>query len=355
MDRSMKMKSLMRKSMTKLSICVAILLLLATPLFYLLTKNYYAEDMIDIIESVRNGDPVPSLDLEEDIIHGILIQFVLFATIFGIAILLTSRFISKKLWKPFDETLDAMESFSLEKGTIPTLPETDVKEFARLNSVLNKLMSDSLDSYRVQKEFTENASHELQTPLAVIQSKLDNLMQLPGMTKEQSVIIQDINEMSVRLSRLSRNLLLLAKIENKLFAFDEVDALRVVDDLYPYFISISNGLSIQKDFQTDSLTLKANKSLFESLVSNLVVNAIRHNEECGEVKIEVFEDKMIISNTSNEGPLDESRIFKRFYRSSGKSKGNGLGLAIVKSICDYHGWKIKYSYGNGWHQFIVYF
>ena len=351
----MKMKSLMRKSMTKLSICVAILLLLATPLFYLLTKNYYAEDMIDIIESVRNGDPVPSLDLEEDIIHGILIQFVLFATIFGIAILLTSRFISKKLWKPFDETLDAMESFSLEKGTMPALPETDVKEFARLNSVLNKLMSDSLDSYRVQKEFTENASHELQTPLAVIQSKLDNLMQLPGMTKEQSVIIQDINEMSVRLSRLSRNLLLLAKIENKLFAFEEVDALQVVDDLYPYFLSISNGLSIQKEFKTESLKLKANKSLFESLVSNLVVNAIRHNEECGEVKIEVDADKMIISNTSNEGPLDEGRIFKRFYRSSGKSKGNGLGLAIVKSICDYHGWNIKYSYGNGRHQFIVYF
>jgi signal transduction histidine kinase len=180
-------------------------------------------------------------------------------------------------------------------------------------------------------------------------------MQLPGMTEEQSVIIQDLNQMSARLSRLCRNLLLLAKIENKLFTMEEVDALKVVDDLYPYFCSISDNMDIRKDFRTGSLKLKANKSLFESLVSNLVVNAVRHNEQGGEVKIEVDADKMVISNTSKEGPLDGNRIFKRFYRSSSAKKGNGLGLAIVKSICDYHKWTVKYSYGDGRHYFTVYF
>ena len=166
----MKKKSLMYESLTRFIICVAILLALATPLFYLLTKNFYAEDMIDIIEAVQQGKPVPAIDLEEDILHGIVIQFMLIVTILGVAIVLTMRLISKRLWLPFDKTLTAIEAFKLENGTIPALPNSGIKEFSRLNTVLNKLMADSLNSYRTQKEFTENASHELLTPLAVFQS-----------------------------------------------------------------------------------------------------------------------------------------------------------------------------------------
>lgn len=164
----MKKKSLMYKSLTQFIVCVAILLLLATPLFYWLTKSFYVEDMIDIIEAVQQGKPVPALDLEEDILHGIMIQFALIVTVLGVAIVLTMRFISGRLWQPFDKTLEAIEHFKLENGVCPQLAESDTKEFARLNTTLQRLMTDSLHSYRLQKEFTENASHEPANPVSRI-------------------------------------------------------------------------------------------------------------------------------------------------------------------------------------------
>ena len=132
----MKKKSLMYKSLTQFIVCVAILLLLATPLFYWLTRSFYAEDMIDIVEAVQQGKPVPALDLEEDILHGIVIQFALIVTVLGMAIVLMMRFISGRLWQPFDKTLEAIEHFKLENGVCPTLAESDIKEFARLNITL---------------------------------------------------------------------------------------------------------------------------------------------------------------------------------------------------------------------------
>ena len=101
--------------------------------------------------------------------------------------------------------------------------------------------------------------------------------------------------------------------------------------------------------------MTANRTLFESLVNNLVVNAIRHNRPEGEIKLRVTRRSLIISNTSSEPALDPRLLFNRFYRPSEKTKGNGLGLAIVKSICDYHGWQVAYHYEEGQHFFTVTF
>lgn len=352
----MKKKSLMYKSLTQFIVCVAILLLLATPLFYWLTKSFYAEDIIDIIEAVQQGKPVPALDLEEDILHGIMIQFALIVTVLGVAIVLTMRFISGRLWQPFDKTLEAIEHFKLENGVCPQLAESDTKEFVRLNIALQRLMTDSLHSYRLQKKFTENASHELQTPLAVFQSKLDLLLQQPELTERQAAIIQDLYQMNSRLSRLNRNLLLLAKMENNQFSRTEsVDVITVIKDLQPYLESLSGGLILKQNFSTASLPIKANRSLLESMVNNLVVNAVRHNKTSGEITVSLSDNRLMVSNTSDDAALDADQIFNRFYRPSEKTTGNGLGLAIVKAVCDYHGWKILYAYADGKHQFVVIF
>lgn len=351
----MRTRSLMHKSLTQFIVCVTILLIFAMPLFYLLTKNFYAEDMIDIIEAVQQDKPVPAIDLEEDVLHGIMIQFVLIAVVLGIAIVLTLRFISKRLWRPFDKTLQAMETFKLEDGTIPTLPESGIKEFAQLNAVLSKLMTNSLNSYRIQKEFTENASHELQTPLAVFQSKLDILLQQPDMTEKQAVIIQDLYQMSGRLSRLNRNLLLLAKMENGQFSKSETDVVSVLNELQPYFDNVADGLTLQKDIQVNRLIIKANRPLLESMMSNLIVNAVRHNKPNGRIAIILKKESLTILNTSDGIALNGEQIFNRFYRPSEQTEGNGLGLSIVKAICEYHGWDITYTYHNGLHSFTVTF
>lgn len=127
-----KSKSLMRKSMTRFVACIATLFVLAAPAFYLLTKNYYAEDMADLIEAVQSGNDIPMMDLEEDIMKGIMLQYLLITALLFIGIMLTIRMMSKKLWQPFDKTLCMVESFKLENMQVPVMPQSDVKEFERL-------------------------------------------------------------------------------------------------------------------------------------------------------------------------------------------------------------------------------
>lgn len=350
-------RSLLNKNLTQFITCTAILLLLATPLFYWLTKLYYAEDLIEVIESIKQGNPIPAIDLEEDIMKGIMIQFGLIVAVLGVAIVITMAFVSKNTWKPFDRTLKLTESFRLESGRMPKFPKSDVREFNRLNVSLEKLIRNSLDSYQSQKEFTENASHELQTPLAIFRSKLDILMQQPNLNQEQAEIIQELYETINRLTRLNRNLLLLAKIDNQQYsdmALTDINAM--LDELIPDLEALSDGIRISKKCTQHCLRIMANKALLESLVNNLVVNAVRHNRADGEIIIMTDKSSLTVSNTSDTNkPLDHSHIFNRFYRPMGKEKGNGLGLAIVKAICDYHGWSVNYKYEKNMHIFSVSF
>ncbi len=354
-NEKMKQRSLLRKSMTQFVTCICVLFVLAMPLFYWLTKNYYAEDMEDLVTAIQAGQSIPAPDLEKDIMVGIMIQYVLITAMLGIGVVLTMRIISRKLWLPFDKTLDGLETFSLENGNVPALPTSDVREFSRLNDSLNQLMHRSLDSYRAQKEFTENASHELQTPLAIFKSKLDILLQQQELTENQAKIIQDLYQTTARLSRLNRNLLLLAKIENAQFADSENICLNTfIEEFLPSLESIADGLHIIKDFQHE-IKITANRPLMESMLNNLVVNAVRHNRTDGNITLSVKENALVVSNTSDELPLDATHIFNRFYRPSQNKQGNGLGLAIVKAVCDYHQWTITYAYAEGNHIFAVKF
>lgn len=354
--KGLRTRSMMYHLMTRFICCVAVLLLLATPLFYLLTKNFYAEDMADLIEAVRLGHPAPVPDLESDILRGVVIQFALIVTVLGVAVVLTIRLISRRLWRPFDRTLAALEGFKLEKGHCPSLPGTRVREFNRLNETLERLMRNSLHSYRVQKEFTENASHELQTPLAVMRSRLDLLSQQPDITEQQAEIIQSLYAMNRRLSRLSRNLLLLAGMENRQYRCDEpVDMVPLMEELLPNLMNLAGGIKIRWVKEVSRLLLPVNAPLVEHLINNLVVNAIRHNMPGGDVEVTLSEEALIVSNTSDEGPLDGRRIFNRFYRPSERVSGTGLGLAIVKEVCAYHGWAVHYEYRDGRHVFVVKF
>lgn len=356
MDRTMKRKSLSRKMLTRFAACMAVLLALATPLFYLLTKNYYAEDMISIMEAVERGRPVPAPDLEEDVMEGVMLQFCIITGVLAAAIMLTLRFVSRRLWRPFDETLRTIEGFRLEDGRMPELPGTGVKEFDRLNRALQALMRNSLTSYRMQKEFTENASHELQTPLAVFQSKLDILMQQPGLTEGQAETIQGLYGVSKRLARLNRNLLLLARIDNRQYEdMEDISLTEFLKETVPLLKSIAGGIAVSEDTGGSRLTVHANRTLLESLVSNLAVNAVRHNRPGGRLRIEVRGRRLVFSNTSDGPALDGRLVFNRFYRPSEKTEGNGLGLAIVRAICDYHGWDVAYRYKDGMHCFTVTF
>lgn len=350
------MKSLLSKTLMQFIICAVILLLIATPLFYFLVEHYYAEDLIEIMNAAEQGKPLPPTDLEEDLMIGVVYQFVLIAGVLSISLVLMMRLISKRLWVPFDDTLHRIEQFSLEGENIPQFMQSDIKEFTRLNNAITQLMKKNLESYKSQKEFTENASHELQTPLAVFQSKLDLLLQQSEMTKEQAEIVQTLYEVTNRLSRLNRNLLLLTRIDNHQYnQVEQIDAVQTLRDILPLMNKLTEGITVYTDLEDSSMFIQANQSLLESLINNLIVNAVRHNIKDGNIFISIKERQLIIANTSAEGELQEKLLFTRFYRPSEKIKGNGLGLAIAKAICEYHGWSIHYTYKKNMHRFTVFF
>lgn len=350
------MKSLLSKSLTLFACCTIICFTLTTPLFYLLTKYYYAEDIIDVIEAVNQGQSIPPLDLEQDIIAGMMIQFLLTFSVISIALFITMRFTTKRLWQPFDDTLKKVEQFNLAKSDIPKFIDTNIREFTSLNRSLEQLMRKDKETYRIQKEFTENASHELQTPIAIIRSKLDLLMQ-ENLNEKEMNIVSDLYNMTKRMEHLNRNLLLLAKIENKQYtSLQNIDIAVVVAESLPLYETLQNDATLQLIDQRTykSIKTQANPILLECLLKNLIVNAIRHSMSGGEILIEINNNGLAVSNAAADNKsLDDKNLFNRFHSENNRQKGNGLGLAIVKAICDFHHWNVKYDFKEGRHIFTV--
>lgn len=251
--------------------------------------------------------------------------------------------------------MTARRRFNLAQGDIPFIA-TDIHEFARLNHSLEQLMRKDKETYRIQKEFTENASHELQTPLAVVRGKLDLLMQ-EELTESQARFVADLYGLTMRMGHLNRNLLLLAKIDNAQYtAMETVDVVAMLSESLPLYDTLRDGraLCLQDCRARRNSKLRANPVLLECMLKNLIVNAIRHSAYGGEVRVTVGDSGITVSNESADGtPLDTATVFHRFRIGDVRQKGNGLGLAIVKAVCDFHGWTVEYRFETGHHVFAV--
>ena len=343
------MKTLLHKTSDRIIVSISAVFILTAPLFYLITRYFYAEDMIDIMESVERGEGLPpSFDLEQDIIAGVMIQYLLIFVVIGLSLFIAIRFSLRNLWHPFENTLKSMEQFKVSDNTTPDLDDGNITEFNRLNHALTKLMQRNSETYRQQKEFTENASHELQTPLALMRSRLDLLLQR-NLDKETLDAINELYNANRRMERLNRDLLLLAKIDNDQFVTnDRIDMNSVIKDISDSLTTL--GYNVNITIPAASCDIIANRTLFESLINNLVVNALRNSEQ---VDITLTKGKIMVSNPSDNGkPLDRYKLFQRFA-SPAVSKGNGLGLAIAKAVCDLYHWNIEYDFATGNHQFSV--
>ena len=269
---------------------------------------------------------------------------------------LLNRNIAAKIWKPFHSTLDRLKSFDLNSHKNIDLEKSEIEEFEQLNEVLRQLIEKNISVFRQQKEFTENASHELQTPLAVLKSKIDLLMQNETLTEEQSELIASLNLPISRVSRINKNLLLLAKIENQQFAEDEnIDISELLHQNLEFLEEhlVARNNTVETEIHSD-ISIRANKSLVEIMLVNLLLNAIRHNPVNGLIKIEFAGSKLTISNTG-DAPLNPQTIFRRFIASSSSTPSSGLGLAIVHEIGNRYDWKISYDFRQCFNQFSVQF
>lgn len=349
---NMKSYNLIRRTMLQFFACTVAIFLLMTPVFYLLTKYFYAEDVMALLQAIERHERLPDVDLEEDIIVSISAHFSLTFIVLFIAFLIMVHFVTKRLWQPFDDSLAKAERFNVAESKMPHFEASNVTEFNRLNDSLVRLMIKSRKSYRIMKEFAENASHELQTPLAVTRSKLDLLLQ-EQLTPQQLELVADMYQINSRMEHLNRNLLLLAKIDG--LQYEErktIDLEEFVRGLMPAYSLLRADEKIEfAPAGSSDMTVSANPTLLESLINNLVVNAIR-NTPAGEVAIATSAGpKLSVSNTATNGPLDPAKIFSRF-RTTGNG-GTGLGLPIAKAICEYHGWQLDYSYAAGRHVFTI--
>ncbi len=299
---------------------------------------------------------VSSTEISHLIIKVFLGEAVLFVLLL-IAIVILNRKSSSLLWKPFFSTMKKVNEYDITRNQSLVLPvETGTTEFDELNKVITNLVNNVNAAYYNQKQFVENASHEIQTPLAIIRSKLELLINQPNLTEKAASLLGDITDATNRLSQMNKTLLLLSKIENN--QFPEIEAVNVSEMLYTIMNNLityyDNFPQVESAIE-ENVIVNANPSLMEILISNLAKNAIEHNQPEGQIIINLSSSHLIIENTGPPLQLKPEQLFERFRKGSHQTKTTGLGLALVKQICNLYNYSISYKCDNGWHRILVIF
>lgn len=283
--------------------------------------------------------------------------FTIIIIILLIGLIIITKKLSKTLWKPFYETLQHIEKFEIDKNSNSKLKTNDIEEFNRLNHAINNLIEKNTSIYKSQREFIENAAHELQTPIAIFKGKLENILQRKDLNSEQFKVIDDLNNTTTRLVRLNKNLLVLSKIDsNTYIEIDKVNLKETIDNHLTFFSeqALSKKINITTKLSNE-VVVSSNHILAEMLISNLFLNTINHNISNGTINIELTKDRLTFSNTGTLVPLQTEKMFERFSKSNPTSQGNGLGLSIIKKIIDTNHWNINYYFIDRMHTFEIVF
>jgi len=283
----------------------------------------------------------PSVENEDLLLAIILPLLLLLFLAFLFSYLINRRQITS-IWKIFEYNLDKIEQISLQNPAELKLTTTNIEEFESLNKVIRKLVKKLQTDYNNLKEFTENASHELQTPLTVILMSLEEVMQdkLPEETHKK--VYQSYQEVK-KLTKLNKNLLLLSKIDNQQFiAIEKIDLSQLIIEKLGLFktLTSSKNITVSTNIKTHFNT-KMNPYLANILINNILSNAINHNTESGSIFINIDSKSFIISNTYEGKSINLNNLFNRFYKENTNFNSVGLGLAIVKKIIDASRLKIK--------------
>jgi signal transduction histidine kinase len=264
-----------------------------------------------------------------------------------------NRWFSSRVWNPFYRALNILKNFDIQKGGIVHFQKSKVNEFNALNSELSRLTDKVSRDYRNLREFTENMSHETQTPLAIIRSKLELLLQKSNSEEQVQQILSTLDSVN-RLSKMNKGLILLTRIEND--QYPEKEAIQLgqlirkhLEDL-ELFIS-SKEIKVHTDIDED-VTLEMNPNLAGILLTNLLSNAIKYNINNGDLFVTLTKEKLVFANSGKPLIIHGKEIFDRFKKGDSPDS-IGLGLAIVKKIINHDGLSIGYDYENELHTFTI--
>lgn len=303
------------------------------------------------------ADVRKSQEETEDLVQLILLITLVVVLILLIVLFIINRYVLNNLWKPFQTTLEQIKQFNLSGKEEVHLENTRINEFAELNEAVSIMTKRVSKDYNEIKSFTENASHEIQTPLAIIISRLELLSQSENLKEEQMNIIQSISATTNRLSKLNQSLILLSKIENQQFRENEkINFTSIIHQHLSNYEELLQAKNIALVIQLEeNVSIMMNETLAEILIINLLTNAIKHNLDNGSIIIELTHTFLKVANTGKPPATDPSVYFERFKKDSVSNDSLGLGLSIVKKICDAYSFDITYHFVNNQHQLTIHF
>lgn len=293
---------------------------------------------------------IDKLDLQRSILGWIIALYVGILLI----LLLLNMWIFRRNMKPLYVLLSWFNNYKIGSGYTPLANKSNITEFKNLYKAVTMSVERNEKLYEQQKLFIGNASHEMQTPLAICLNRLEMLMDDENLSEKQMEEIAKTHQTLENITRMNKSLLLLCKIENGQYA-DVKDV--SINSIIGQYVETFNDIYASKNIrvnvsETSSLHMQINESLAVMLVSNLLKNAYLHNIENGVIEIKIAENVFSISN-SGQAALDSSKIFTRFYQGSKKEGSTGLGLALVNTICKANNIKIMYQFKDKMHEFVV--
>lgn len=291
---------------------------------------------------------------QDELIETIFASFAMIISAFILILLTVNYFFSKLIWRSFFNTIEEIGTFQPAQDKLIATKKSSILEFQQLNDVIHSMSVKINSDFKNLKDFTENASHELQTPLAIIQSKTENLLQSTGLEDAQMRELIEINRAIARLRRINQSLILLTKIENNQFIVsDQVDISQVVKDKIELYDDLIKMKKIRLSTSLISVKISFHPDLADILISNLLINAIKYCPEEGEINIISNENSLVFSNSGEKLISNGEQLFKRFYKDNMDSESTGLGLAIVESISKMHNYKLSYNFVSNLHQFKI--
>ncbi len=288
----------------------------------------------------------------EDFLFAIVLSNL---TIFGLAFIFLFYFNTTrnlKLWSPFFKNLEQMKSFSLTSKEPLHLVDSDVLEFSELKTEIETLTDKVKSDYENLKQFTEDVSHEMQTPLAIIQAKIDNLINEQEISDKQFEQVTSIQKDIQRLKQLNKRITTLTKIDNNQFInIENVNLTELINEKVENFkeLQMTNLFHVP----TDELQVSMDAYLADILINNLISNAVKYSKNEDVISIITNKSILVISNFGEQAIAHPEKIFQRFYRESNGNQSTGLGLAIVKKVCDLYGFKISYRFEGKLHVFSI--
>lgn len=298
-----------------------------------------------------------SLENTERIIRLVIMITVITIIVLLLTSFLLNRIVLSRLWKPFYRSIEKIKQYRLGQKDFNGFEKTNIDEFQMLNQTLEESIQRNDKDYNTLKAFTENASHEMQTPVAIIHSKMDSLIQDVNLSAAQSKIVQEAYTALQRLTRLNKTLLLLTKIENRQYSnFERIDLKKVLEEKMLHFQDLVEKKNIKFELEEIFPTAPVmNAGLADILVNNLLSNCIKYTLAGGSILIRLFNNGVDFCNGPATSALEPGLIFDRFYKSGDLPDQHGLGLAIVKEICTASNFKITYLLEAGQHVFRIEF